>query len=414
MGLTDTRIRSIKPAAKAIRLPDGRGLYLEVRPSGSRLWRYRYKIGGKENMYALGEYLLDRQPGHVSLDEARRRRAEARELVKLGIHPAHRRSAEKAAQIIASGDTFEAVAREWLATQSDKWTPSYCERAKLWLERDVFPFIGSLPIRDIKAVQLLEIVRRVAAGTGKGKKPAPTVAILLRQYCGRVFQFAMATLRADADPSAALRGAIEKPRTQHRPALGRNRLPDLLKAIEGFHGDPATGIALHLLLLTFVRQGELRGAQWSEFDLERAVWIVPAERMKMRTPHIVPLSRQAVALLRRLQAINGHRVHLFPNHRRPKSYMGKMTLNAALVRMGFEGELTPHGFRSTASTILNEMGTRADVIERQLAHEHRNKVRASYNHAEYLPERTRMMQRWADTLAALAKGAQVIQMQRRA
>jgi integrase len=316
------------------------------------LWRYRYKIAGRENMFALGEYFLDRRPGHVALDDARKARAEARELVKAGIHPAHRRSEARATRIATSGNTFEGVAREWLATRGDKWTPLRSERARLWLERDVFPYIGSLPIRDVKAAHLLEIMRRVAAGTGKGKKPAPTVAIQLRQYCGRVFQYAVATLRADADPTTALRGAVEKPKTKHRRALARDRFPTLLQKIESFNGDPATGIALHLLLLTFVRQGELRGAEWSEFDLDRAIWTVPAKRMKMRTPHIVPLSRQAITLLRRLQAITGHRAHLFPNHA-PQKRAWENDAECGARAYGIQATYAAR-VRAMASTMLNE------------------------------------------------------------
>jgi integrase len=413
MKLSDTKIRNTKPSAKPIKLPDGKGLYLEVRPSGSRLWRYRYKIAGKENLYALGEYFLDKRPGHVSLDDARTKRAEARELVKQGIHPAHRRSGERTTRIAESANTFETIAREWLAIQAKKWTPVRTEQARLWIERDLFPTIGNLPIREVRAAHLLDVMRKVAAGEGKGDKPAPTVAIQLRQYASRVFQYAVATLRAESDPTTALRGAVEKPKTVHRRPLDRKRIPDLLQGLDDYNGDPATAIALRLLLLVFVRQGELRAAEWSEFDLDHALWTVPAGRMKMRTAHLVPLSTQAVELLRRLHAITGRRQYLFPNHKRPKSYMGNTTLNAALVRIGFASEVTPHGFRATASTMLNEIGYRADVIERQLAHEERNAVRNSYNRAQYLPERQEMMQHWADMLDALAQGAKVIPLQRK-
>jgi integrase len=265
---------------------------------------------------------------------------------------------------------------------------------------DVYPYIGALPIRSVTAAHLLEIVRRVE---GRG---AETVALLVRQWCSAVFRYAVATLRADGDPAAALRGAIARPKVEHRKPLTRLQITAFLKALDGFSGFRTTSIALRLALVTFVRTVELRAAQWSEIDFDRAEWRIPAERMKMREPHLVPLSTQALALLHELHKLTGNQRWLFPNYRRPETCMTATTLNRALERMEFNGKdsigFSAHGFRATASTILNEAGYRADVIERQLAHKERNTVRASYNQAEYLAERRDMMQQWADLVDGLA------------
>ncbi len=263
---------------------------------------------------------------------------------------------------------------------------------------DVFPFVGKLPIRSVSAAHLLEILSRIE---GRG---AATVALLVRQWSSAVFRYAVATLRADADPAAALKGAIHRPRVQHHKPLAREQIGEFSQALEQYGGYRTTVIALRLMLLTFVRTVELRKAEWIEFDLDRAEWRIPAERMKMRESHIVPLSAQAVELLRELSSLTGGRRLLFPNYRKPNECMTATTLNRALERMGFNGKdsigFSAHGFRATASTMLNEMGYRSDVIERQLAHAERNKVRASYNQAEYLEERRQMMQAWADDIDA--------------
>jgi integrase len=414
MPLSDAQIRSEKPLPdKPKRLPDGHGLYLEVRPSGAKLWRYRYRIAGKENVFALGEYVQAprgetkeqaesrRNAGMLTLAEARARREECRALVKQGIHPAHYRQAARMEQAARNASTFEAVAREWIAKKKPGWTPYYLRQVERFLEADVFPFVGNLPIRNVTAAHLLEIVRRVE------ERGAETVALLLRQWASAIFRYAVATLRADVDPAAALRGAIHRPKIVHRKPMTRDQIADFVKALEGYAGYRTTVIALRLMLLTFVRTVELRAARWTEFDLGRAEWRIPAERMKMQRPHVVPLSRQAVELLRELHTYTGWSGFLFPNYRNPKTCMTATTLNRALERMGFNGKGTigfsSHGFRATASTILNEIGFRPDVIERQLAHVERNKVRASYNQAEYLEERKNMMQQWADLIDEMVK-----------
>ncbi|MBK9312619.1 MAG: tyrosine-type recombinase/integrase [Rhodocyclaceae bacterium] len=401
MPLTDAKIRNTKPGEKPIKLTDGGGLYLEVRPTGAKLWRYRYRIAGKENVFAVGEYFNDKRGGHISLDDARSERDKARALVKQGIHPAHNRQAARLATHAENANTFEAVAREWIAKKKPGWTAYYLRQVERFLEADVFPYVGNLPIRNVTAAHLLEIVRRIE---GRG---AETVALLVRQWASAIFRYAVATLRADTDPAAALKGAIHRPKVEHHKPLSRDQIADFVKALDSYGGYRTTVIALRLMLLTFVRTVELRAAHWTEIDLDRAEWRIPAERMKMREPHIVPLSRQAVELLRELHTHTGGRGMLFPNYRNPKTCMTATTLNRALERMGFNGKdsigFSAHGFRATASTILNEFGFRPDVIERQLAHAERNKVRASYNQAEYLEERRAMMQQWADLTEDMAK-----------
>jgi len=398
--LTDAKIRSTKPAEKAFKVSDSGGLYLLVKPNGAKLWRWKYRIAKKENHFAIGVY------PSVSLAEAREARDAARKLVKQGIHPAHERQAQQAAQVAENANTFEAVAREWIDKKKPGWTPYYLRQVERFLAADVFPYIGTLPIRNVTAAHLLEIVRRVE---GRG---AETVAVLLRQWASAIFRYAVATLRADADPAAALKGAIHRPKVKHHRPFSRNQIVDFANALDRYGGYRTTVIALRLMLLTFVRTVELRAAEWDEIDLDRAEWRIPAERMKKREPHLVPLCRQAVELLRELHTFTGGRTFLFPNYRNPKTCMTATTLNRALERMGFNGKdsvgFSAHGFRATASTILNEMGYRSDVIERQLAHAERNKVRASYNQAEYLEERRTMMQQWADYLDNLEAGAEVI------
>lgn len=409
MALTDTRIRTAKKAETAYKLTDSGGLHIEVRPSGAKLWRYRYRIAGKENLFALGEYAQAPNGetetetyarvsgGRLTLAEARTERDKARALVKQGIHPAHNREAMKVAKIVEGGNTFEALAREWIAKHQAKWTPYYLKQVEAILKADVYPYIGSLPVRAVTSAHLLEIVRRV-------EKRAPTVALLIRQWCSAVFRYGVSTLRADGDPTVALKGAIERQKVQHRKPISRTEIPKFLKKLSENGGNRPTLIALELLMLFFVRPIELRAAEWTEFDFDAKQWRIPAERMKMGEPHIVPLSKQALKLLRELKALTGSGKYLFPNRRRPQTFMSGTTLNRVLERMGYAGAFSSHGCRATASTILNELGYSTDWIERQLAHKERNSVRASYNQAQYLAERTRMMQDWANLIDALADG----------
>ena len=330
----------------------------------------------------------------LGLAQAREQRAVARKLVQQGIHPSHNRRAERLATHAANANTFRAVALEWIDRKKPHWTPYYSRQVGRFLAADVLPYIGSLPIRSVTAAHLLEIVRRVE---GRG---AETVALMVRQWTSAIFRYGVATLRADSDPAAALKGAIHRPKTKHAKPLTRQQIADFAKALEAYGGYRTTVIALRLMLLTFVRTKELRTAPWTEIDFDRAEWRIDASRMKKREPHIVPLSRQALSLLRELHTHTGGRDFLFPNYRNPKACMTATTLNRALERMGLNGKdsigFSAHGFRATASTILNELGLQPDVIERQLAHAPRNRVRAIYNQGEYLEARRAMMQQWAD------------------
>lgn len=399
--LTDARIRNAKKAEAPYKLSDGGGLFVAIQPTGAKCWRYRYRIAGRENLFAIGEYPA------ISLQQARAERDKARELIKQGIHPAAQRRAQKLVATRQAADTFEAIAKEWIDQNKKDWSSYYLSQVETVLSGDVYPDIGRLPIKAVQAAHLLAILKRVE------RRGAPTIAILIRQWSSAIFRYAVVTLRADQDPAAALKGAVSKPKTKHKRALAQSELPDLLGKVEVARSTPPIKIALQLLLLTFVRPKELRDAAWSEFDLDKAVWEVPDERMKKGTRHIVPLSTQAVALLKRLKAMDGSRPLLFPNQRDPRRPMSPTTLNRCLERMGYAGYFSAHGFRATASTHLNSMGWNRDAIERQLSHQERNKVRASYNHAEYLVERTQMMQAWADYLDGLQAGANVVPIQGR-
>lgn len=320
-------------------------------------------------------------------------------MVKQGIHPAHRRAEAKAAQIAANADTFEAISTKFLAERRKYWTPQVVMSAESALRKGLYPYIGSLPLSSITSGRLLALLRQSEHRYGSAS------AVRLRQLASLVFRFAIVNQYGDEDPAMLLKGVI-KHRTKHHKALAPDRIKVLLDAIAVDTGSQETRIALKLLLLFFVRSAELRGAEWAEFNLDAGEWRIPAERMKKRRQHIVPLARQAVALLCELHRRTGKGRYLFPKkpHRLRDTYMGESTLNIALVRMGFKGEMSAHGIRATASTLLNEIGYRPDVIERQLSHKPWNRVRATYNQAEYLLERRQMMQHWADVLDQCARG----------
>jgi integrase len=413
MALNDTRIRTAKKKTAPYKLADEKGLYIEVRPTGAKFWRYRYRIDGNENVYSFGEYRsapenetpeeaqTRRASDYYTLEEARQERLRARALVKQGIHPVQAKKRRDALQRVASANTFEIVAREWLEKNKSDWSAGYYDDVKRVLEADVFPKVGALPIRQVSAALILEILDVVA------KRGAPTLAINIRQWCGAIFAHAVRTLRADGDPTGVLKGHIKRPDVQHKTPLTKDGIKDLVGRIES-SGYAITRIALKLLLYVFVRPSELRRAEWTEFDLERAVWEIPAEKMKKRERHLVPLSAQVIALLRGLQAVTGGRRYLFPNHRRPNDCVSENTFNLALKRLGYGSEFTAHGFRATASTELHEMGYRSDIIEFQLAHAERDETKASYNQAQYMAERREMMKQWADMVDAWARGDKVV------
>jgi hypothetical protein len=281
MPLTDTRIRNAKPRARPYKLSDGKGLHLEMRPNGSKLWRYRYRINGKENVFAVGAYYNDKRRGHLSLDQARRCREEAREIVKRGVHPAHHRKQEQFVQRAEASNTFELLASEWLAQKKTRWSPQRTRWVESCLKADVFPVIGRLPIRKVTPAHLLGIMRRVQ------ERGAETVALLIRQWCSAIFRYAAATLRAEADPAGALKGAITPPMTRHHTPMSGRQLVTFNERLDAYGGNRTTVIAFRLMLLTFVRTKELRLAEWSEVDVRRAEWRIPAERTKMRDAQIV-------------------------------------------------------------------------------------------------------------------------------
>ena len=404
MPLTDTAIRSAKPQAKPFKLFDGGGLHLIVTPTGGKWWRWKYRFGGKAKGLSFGVY------PDVSLKSAREKRDAARKQVAAGVDPGAARKAEKLAQ--AGAESFEAIAREWPAKFSPGWAASHGDRILRRLENDIFPWLGKRPIAEIKAPELLAVLRRIES------RGALETTHRAMQNCGQVFRYAVATGRTERDPTGDLRGALPPPKEKHHASIIEpKRVAELLRAIDSYQGFFATKCALQLAPLVFVRPGELRKAEWPEIDLDKGEWRIPAERMKMREQHIVPLSRQAVEILRELEPLTNRSMpsrpnalcYVFPSARTRERPMSENAILAALRRMGYtKEEMTGHGFRSMASTLLHEQGWNHQVIERQLAHAERNAVSAAYNFAEHLPERRKMMQVWADYLDGLKASANVI------
>jgi integrase len=387
MPLTDTQVRTARMLDRPYKLSDGRGLYLLVNPNGSRLWRFRYRLAGVEKLLSLGNY------PDTSLQKARMKRDAARTLLADGGDPSAKRKAEKHAQ----SATFAAVAEEWLETKRATLTDSTWQRDKDQLFKIVGPHLGKKPIAAIEAPDLLAVLRKLE------KRGVNDTAHRVRAVCGRVFRYAIATGRASRDISADLKGALAPKGTVSYAAITDPRgVGELLRAIDGFGGQQTTHAALRLAPYVFVRPGELRAAEWSEISFELAEWRIPAERMKMKEQHIVPLARQVIELFRELQIHTGGGRFVFPalgRHMRP---MSENTISVALRRIGYSNEqMTAHGFRSLASTLLNEQGWNPDLIELQLAHKERNKVRAAYNRAQRLAERRQMMQAWADYIDGL-------------
>lgn len=397
MPLTDTKLRTLKPRPTVYRVADMEGLCIEVRPTGARCWRLRYRFAGKPNMLDLGDYPA------VSLQEARKERDKQRELIRAGIDPSQ---ARKQAQLRAQGDDddrFEAVAREWLSKRG-AWSPATMAKAVALLETWAFPWIGGRRMSEIGPADMLVLIRRPEA---QGKIET---AQRLKQRCGQIFRYGIPTGRCDRDPTADLRGVLQTVKTQHRASItDRARVGSLLRAIDAYHGTFVVICALRLSALTFVRPGELRQWEWAEIIEHGATWRIPAEKMKMRAPHLVPLSRQARAVLEDLRPLTGGGRYVFPSARGGGRPMSENAVCVALRTLGFDNrEMTAHGFRSMASTLLNEEGWNRDWVERQLAHAERDAVRGAYNYAEYLPGRRKMMQAWADLLDRLKTGAQVV------
>lgn len=398
MKLTDTAARKAKPAEKPYKLSDGGGMYLEVMPTGSKYWRLKYRFCGKEKRLALGVY------PDVPLIQARERREAARKLLANGVDPGMVKQQTKLAGKENAANSFEAIAREWFVKHSTNWVPDHGQRIMRRLEKDIFPWLGHRPISEITAPEMLAVLRRMES------RGALDTAHRAHQNCGKIMRYAIATGRAERDPSADLRGALPPTRATHHASITEPKaIGALLRALQGYEGTFITKCALQLAPLLFVRPGELRHAEWAEFDLDNSEWKIPAEKMKMRSPHFVPLCTQALTILHDLRALTGTGRYVFPGARSAARPMSENTVNAALRRMGYENsDMTGHGFRSMASTLLNEHGWNRDAIERQLAHAERDAVRAAYNYAEHMPERRRMMQHWADYLDGLRNGAKVI------
>ena len=406
MALTNTECKqaACPPDRQYVRLADEKGMYLEVTAAGGKYWRVKYRHAGKEKRLALGVY------PDVALAQARKARDVARGSLVAGDDPAQLKREAKLTRAMRDANTFEGVARDWWAHWKGPKSPRHADYVIRRLEADVFPALGGRPITGITAPQLLAMAKGIEA------RGAVDIAKRSLQTCGQILRYAVAHGLIERNPAADVKPADAlKPRNKENYArLDAKEMPELLRKIEAYQGSAYTRLAMKLMALTFVRTGELIGARWDEFDLAAAQWRIPAARMKMRTPHIVPLAPQAVEVLRALHTISGDRVLLFTGERDHDKPMSNNTILGALKRMGYAGRMTGHGFRGVASTILHEQGYAHHLIELQLAHQERNATTAAYNHATYLQERQVMMQRWADHLDQLRKGADVINLPQRA
>ena len=389
MALNDLMVKNAKPKERAYKIADERGLFLLVKTTGRKYWRFRYSFGGKEKTLALGVY------PETTLKAAREQRDASRLLLQQGADPGTVRKIEKLKRHVSRENTFEPIAREWIKQREEMWSESHKRNITHRLEKDVFPKVGSREIRDITAIELLAVLRSIES------RGAIDIAHRARSYCSQILRYAIAVGKAERDVAADLRGALTLRNPRSHARLEERELPEFLHKLESYDGDCQTKIALRILIHTFVRTTELRGARWEEINLDNAIWEIPASRMKMKEKHIVPLSPQVVALLKGQYETSKNREHVFPNRNKPQSFLSENTLLYAIYRMGYHGRATSHGFRATASTILNERGFNRDVIERQLAHAERNGVRAAYNYAEYLPERRKMMLWWSGELESM-------------
>lgn len=392
MPLSDTAIRAAKPKEKTYLMTDGEGMYLEITPAGGKWWRFKYRFDGKQKRISLGTY------PDTGLKEAREKRQEARRLLATGVDPSENRKAQKAAGSGEVANSFEVIAREWFGRQAPTWVPSHSEKIISRLERDLFPWLGRREIGTITAPVLLGALRRIE------ERGAVETAHRALQNCGQIFRYAIATGRADRDPCPALRGALAPVKQTHYPAVtDPKKIGALLRAMDSYEGTLVTKCALRLAPLVFVRPGELRAAEWSEIDLDKAEWTIPAARMKMGIAHLVPLSKQAVSILEEVQALTGDVRFVFPSARTSDRPMSDNAILAALRRMGIpKEEMTGHGFRAMARTVLDEvLHFRPDYIEHQLAHSVRDPNGRAYNRTAYILERRQMMQAWADYLDTL-------------
>ena len=391
MKLTDTFLRSIKATGNAQKYTDGDGLYLFVSPSGGRLWRMDYRFSGKRKTLSIGAYPA------VSLADARARRQTARAQLAQGVDPCAHKQAVKSSIIGKAENSFEAVTREWFEKHVNSLAPTYSKKVFSLFEKRVFPVFGAKPFAEVEPSDILAAARHIEASG------AVETARRMIQLCGQIFRYGIATARVKYEVTSGLRGALPKVSRKHMATItDRRRIGELLRAIDAYGGFQPIKCALRLAPLLFVRPGELQKAEWAEFDFDAAEWRIPASKMKMKRRHIVPLSRQALGVLEELRVYTGHGRFLFPSIRTDTKPIAIESMLVAIRSMGFtKEEMTMHGFRGMASTLLNEQGYNRDWIERQLAHRERNSIRAAYNYAEYLPERRRMMTEWADYLDQL-------------
>ena len=396
--LTEMQVRKAKPAEKSYRLADGKGLYLEVMPNGSRYWRMKYRFDGKEKRAAFGVY------PEVSLADARKACLAARQLLTAGTDPSEQKKEVKRARALEAVSTFEAVAREWFESQKDGWTEVYAGKVINSLEVDAFPKIGAKPIGDLEAPHMLEIVRAIEA------RGVRETAKRVLQRSRAVFQYGIMTGRCTRNPAADIDAETVLKKSagvKHMARVKPVEIPQLMRDVADYQGDIVTRLALRFMALTFVRTTEMINAEWTEIDEHAKEWRIPADRMKMRDPHIVPLSKQALEVLDELRKLNGAEKYVFYSVQgRSRGPISNNTMLFALYRMGYKSRMTGHGFRGLAATVLREFGYSRDVVDRQLAHAERNQVTAAYVHAEYLPERRKMMQHWADFLSACTDDAQ--------
>ncbi|MGJ0431619.1 tyrosine-type recombinase/integrase [Methylobacter sp.] len=383
-GISDAALRAAKPSDKPYKIATGGGLYLEVTPRGSKLWRWKYRIQGKENRYALGSY------PELTLKDAREKVEAARKLVEQGLHPAQQKRLERTKSAHEHINTFEAIAKEWLALKD--WEEITKKRRLGMLQRVIFPAIGHLPVRQITPPVILAILQKAADNNG-----ISVMAEAKRTLFG-IFELAAETFRVDSNPVHQWRAALPKNKTQHKRALDITEIGQLMRDVDNHGSNYQTRCAFNLMWLTLARPSEVIEAEWSEFDLDRAIWRIPAERMKKRKEHVIPLPSQAVKLLRGMDTITGDKKHVFPHRDNRAKPMVAASFRQMLNTLGWSGKFSPHATRTTGSTRLNELGFSADWIERQLAHSEANSVRRTYNHADYLKDRTNMMQQWADLL----------------
>ncbi|ALL95862.1 TPA: tyrosine-type recombinase/integrase [Escherichia coli] len=389
MALTDIQIKRAKPQDKPYTLNDGQGLSLLINPDGSKGWRFRFRFAGKARLMSFGSYDI------VSLAEAREKREVARRQVANGIDPVQERKAQKLAQKLSTENSFEAVSREWHAAKADRWTVAYREEIIKTFEQDVFPFIGKRPIAEIKPLELLEVLKRIE------KRGALEKTRKVRQRCGEVFRYAIITGRAEYNPAPDLAIALAVPKQKHHPYLSEEELPHFVRDLETYTGSIITKNATKIVMLTGVRTQEMRFATWEEINLEKGIWEIPAERMKMRRPHIVPLSTQVIEIFQQLKPITEHYPYIFIGRNNRTKPISKESVSQVIELLGYKGRATGHGFRHTMSTILHEHGFNSAWIELQLAHADKNNIRGTYNHALYLDKRRDMLQWYADKFSLL-------------